>query len=229
MQAVQLKKIQTQLWLHYYDPPPPHPTPPPPPYMIPRYLLARIRLPSMIHTERWLNTGESRKYACGSEAVESMVFEKDRCTCMIRTYHVNTCRGRKRKFVFTYFFQLCLTVSRGHGAGINLSVACRPSVRRPCRNYLCQNLLGEFLSNFMFYFHWAIRPDVFWIFGKICIFQSFTILFIYLFIYSFPLTWDPIGARTSKRYSSLQSLLIFPNLSWLFFSLALTKVPLWNF
>ena len=49
--------------------------------------------------------------------------------------------------------------------------------------------------------------------------------------FSFSLTWDPIGAKTSKRYSSLKSLLnpFKPFLN--FFSVVLTKAVLnvWNF
>ena len=46
---------------------------------------------------------------------------------------------------------------------------------------------------------------------------------------SFSLTWDPIWAKTSKRYSSLKSPLSLFNLFWFFFSVVLTKVLFWIF
>ncbi len=82
------------------------------------------------------------------------------------------------------------------------------------------NLSHGFLSNLICWLNWAIRPDVFWIFQK-------RVFFIFIFFFneylSFSLTWDPMGAKMSKRYTyQLQpKALIF---SWNFFSIFLTKV-----
>ena len=49
------------------------------------------------------------------------------------------------------------------------------------------------------------------------------------FFFSFSLTYDAMGSKTSKRYSSLKSLL---NFFWIFLSVVLTKVlflDFWNF
>ncbi len=53
--------------------------------------------------------------------------------------------------------------------------------------------------------------------------------FVMIF-FSLSLTWDPMGAKTSKGYSSLKPLLnLIPNFSWILFSVFPTKVLLWNF
>ncbi len=92
-----------------------------------------------------------------------------------------------------------------------LSAIHRPSVvRHPGRPSsvlkLSQNLLGGFLSNFSCWLPRAIRPDFVFNFWKkkTCfpIFQD-------LFINSFSITWNPRRAKTSKRCSSLKSLLNF--------------------
>ncbi len=47
--------------------------------------------------------------------------------------------------------------------------------------------------------------------------------------FSFSLTWGPIGAKTSKPYSSPKSLWIFSNFFWIFCSVVFTKVLFWVF
>ncbi len=70
---------------------------------------------------------------------------------------------------------------------------------------LSLKLLHGFLSNFSCGFPWAICPDVCFSFLRKKNSEYF----------SFSVTWDPMGAKTSKRYSSLKSLLnpfkLFPN------------------
>ncbi len=69
-------------------------------------------------------------------------------------------------------------------------------VRRPSLSLKLQHGL---LSNFSCGFPWAICPDVFFfIFEK----KNFDFLG---FFFSFSLTWDPMGAKISKRYSSYKS------------------------
>ena len=90
--------------------------------------------------------------------------------------------------------------------------------------YLSQNLLSRFLSNFSCGFPWAIHtpppPDVFWIFEKKMHFQIFRNFF------SFSLIWDPMGAKTSKLYSSIKSLLNLFKLFLNFLPSGLTNVVL---
>ncbi len=71
-------------------------------------------------------------------------------------------------------------------------------VRRLSVLQLSLNLMHRFLSNFSCGFPWAIRSDVFLIFEK----KFFLIFYEY---FSFLLTWDPMGAEISKRYSSYKS------------------------
>ncbi len=91
------------------------------------------------------------------------------------------------------FLALLDYVSRAHEIEIRPSSVVRPSpvVRRPSSvrlwHRLSLKLLHGFLSNFGCGFPWAICPDVFW--------------FFYAY-FSFSLTWDPMGAKISKRYSS---------------------------
>ncbi len=54
-------------------------------------------------------------------------------------------------------------------------------------------------------------------------------LLIFHDLFSFSSTWDPMGAKTSKRYSSLKSILNFSNFSWILSSVVLTKVLFWIF
>ena len=51
------------------------------------------------------------------------------------------------------------------------------------RRRLSLNLLHGFLSNFSFCFPWDISPEIFYEY------------------FSFSFTWDPVGAKISKRYS----------------------------
>ncbi len=56
--------------------------------------------------------------------------------------------------------------------------------------------------------------------------------FFWIFFYeyfSFSVTWDPMEAKISKRYSSLKSLLNHFKIFWTFFSVVLTKVLFWIF
>ncbi len=96
---------------------------------------------------------------------------------------------------FVTFLALLDYVSRAHEIEIRpSSVVCRPSVA-----LIISEVIG-FLSNFSCGFPWAICPDGFIICEKI-----FFLIFNEYF--SFSLTWDPMGAKTSKRYSSLKTLL----------------------
>ena len=55
--------------------------------------------------------------------------------------------------------------------------------------------------------------------------------FFLRFCCSFPLTWDPMGAKTSKRYSSLKSHLrvFFSNFFFTFSSVVVRRVLFWIF
>ncbi len=87
-------------------------------------------------------------------------------------------------------------VSRAHEIEIRPLSVRRLAVRLWHR--LSLKLLYGFLSNFSFGFPWPICPDFVFIFN----------FFIFFYEYFwFSLTWDPMGAKTSKRYSSLKSLL----------------------
>ena len=111
----------------------------------------------------------------------------------------------------TAFLALLDYVSRVHE--IEIRTSCVRLWHR-----LSLKLLHGFLSNFSCGFPWAICPDFFFLF----IFDLFFNFFKEYF--SFSLTWNPMGAKTSKRYSSLKSLLHSFNLSWIFLSVVLTKV-----
>ncbi len=79
---------------------------------------------------------------------------------------------------------------------------------------LSLKLLHGFLSNFSCGFPWAIGPYVFFFFFFFFIFEkkkSFGCFYKY-----FPLTWDPKGAKFSKRYipsykSQPKVFTLFPN------------------
>ncbi len=92
------------------------------------------------------------------------------------------------------------------------------SVRPSSVSQLSQNLLGGILSNFSCCLPWAIRPDVFFEVLKKNSFSNFS------WCFSVSLTWDPMGAKTSKRCSSLKLISNFLNLSWVFFTVDPTKV-----
>ncbi len=54
---------------------------------------------------------------------------------------------------------------------------------------------------------------------------------IFLFLFLFLLTWDPIEGNASKGYYFFKSFWITPNLSWIFYSVLLTKaicLDLWH-
>ncbi len=101
------------------------------------------------------------------------------------------------------------------------SSVVRPSVRPSVRLWhrLSLKLFHGFLSNFSCGFSWATCPEVFFIFEK----KNSMICFI------LSLTWGTTGAKISKRYFSLKSLLILSNFFWKFFSVVLTKVLFWIF
>ncbi len=71
----------------------------------------------------------------------------------------------------------------------------RLSSVRPSVSQLSLNLMHGFLSNFSCSFPWAINSDVFLIFEK-----TFFFFLIFYEYFSFSLTWDPMGAKISKRY-----------------------------
>ncbi len=100
----------------------------------------------------------------------------------------------------SWFLALLDYVSRAY------EIEIRSSVIRPWHQ-LSLNLLHEFLSNFDSCFPWAICPDFLF-----CNFWKKKDFYEYV---SFSLTWDPMEAKTSKRYFSLKSLLhpftLFPN------------------
>ncbi len=81
----------------------------------------------------------------------------------------------------------------------NRNSSVRPFVVRPSVSQLSLNLMHGFLSNFSCGFPWAIRSDVFFNFWKKNVFLIFYEYF------SFSLTWDHMGAKISKRYSSYKS------------------------
>ena len=111
-------------------------------------------------------------------------------------------------------------VGRAHGMGL-----CPSSVSQ-----LSQNPLSRFISNFSCGFPWAIPPDFVYIFWKKNAFSNFSGRF-FVFVLTM-LTWDPMGAKTSNRYSSFKSLL---NLLKLFLNFLLccphksTALDFWNF
>ncbi len=82
-------------------------------------------------------------------------------------------------------------VSRAHEIAICPSSVVRPSVRPSISQLpVSLNLMHEFLSNFNCGFPWAtyiVRSDIF----------------------LFSLTWDPMGAKISKRYSYKAQLKFF--------------------
>ncbi len=122
------------------------------------------------------------------------------------------------------FLALLDYVSRAHEIKIRPSSVVCPSVRLWRR--LSLKLLHGFLSIFCCGFPWAICLDVFFIFEKK---RHFLIFYEY---FSFSLTWDPMGAKPSKRYSSLKKLL---NLFKLLLNFLLsgahksTVLDFWNF
>ncbi len=75
---------------------------------------------------------------------------------------------------------------------------------------------GRYAQTFFFFFFFFI-------------FEIYIYIYIFCEYFSFSLTWDPMGAKTSKRYPSLKSLWIISNIFWIFFSVVLTKVLFWIF
>ncbi len=119
------------------------------------------------------------------------------------------------------FLALLDYVSRAHGIKIRPSSVVRrlSSVVRLWHR-LSLKLLHGFLSNFGCSFPRSICPDVLF-------FEIFFFLIFYEY-FSFSLTWDPVGAKTSKRYSSLRPRLN-PFKLFLNFWMVLTKVLFWFF
>ncbi len=83
---------------------------------------------------------------------------------------------------------------------------------------LSQNLLGGFLSNFAVGCPGPYVQKLFEVLKTKC----FSIFHVFFFIFS-------MGAKSWKHYFSLKSFLNFPNFSWIFFSLGLTKVLVLGF
>ena len=83
--------------------------------------------------------------------------------------------------------------------------------------------------------HFWIRPNGFWNFFSVVLTKVplwiFEILIFAFsgFFFLFSLTWDPMGAKTSKIYSSLKSLLNPFKLCLNFLLVILTKVLVWIF
>ena len=125
------------------------------------------------------------------------VFVKDTRTSR---WHYQQCNGNYSSFWhviwlnFLSFLAVLDYVSRAHKTEISPSSVVRPSVAQ-----LSLNLMHGFLSNFGCWFCWAICSGVF------AIFENFFFFWIFYESFSFSLTWDPMEAKISKRYSSYNS------------------------
>ncbi len=95
--------------------------------------------------------------------------------------------SHSKSLLFVRYFLPLLIVS---AELIKSKFARRPSVRMWLR--LSLNILYAFLSNFRCWLLCAIRPEVVEL--KKIHFQFFT----RFFFFSFPLTWDPMGAKFQK-------------------------------
>ncbi len=105
----------------------------------------------------------------------------------------------------------------------NSSIVVRTSVLSVVRLWhrLSLDLLHGFISNFSCCFSGPYARISLECLKKKMLFWGYLST-----IFSFSLTYDPMGAKISKRYSSYKSQPNVSNVSWIFFPVVLTKLRL---